>query len=117
MMIDISRPREVVATCPTCGMVRRLPLDWQRILERTAQPDWDGQLRCRNTPACGEPLDLREQWNCKYELDGSVIVHFATEDGTHAACDRSELWNVGAARPGTLMRQCQACFWLAFRES
>jgi hypothetical protein len=82
---------------------------------------WDRQLRCKYTLECGESdslgmvMILREQWNCKYELDGSVLVHLATEDRRHAVCDGSELYNVGAAQPGTLMRQCQACLHQAMK--
>ncbi len=55
--IDIRRAREIVATCPSCGMERRLPEEWQEILRASIEDprearEWDGQLRCRrNHPA------------------------------------------------------------------
>lgn len=57
-LIDITRPEEIVATCPECGMERRLPLNWQEIM-RAAMPkldaqNWDGKLRCLNGHAPAE---------------------------------------------------------------
>ena len=55
-VIDITRPREIIATCPRCGMVRNLPEGWQDMMRATMAPDaartWDGQLRCKNTLPC-----------------------------------------------------------------
>jgi hypothetical protein len=124
--LDIARPRDIEATCPVCGLVLHLPLDWQvialRAMDWPQASTWDGQLRCRNTLDCGTPdpsgtvMILAERWNCRYEDDGTVLVHLADDDNPRfAACDGSELWNTSAARPGTLARQCQACFYLAVR--
>jgi hypothetical protein len=55
-IIDITRPREVIATCPCCGMVRNLPEGWQDMMRATLDPDaartWDGLLRCLYTLPC-----------------------------------------------------------------
>lgn len=54
-VIDITRSREVIATCPRCGMVRRLPENWQDLMRAGMGEDaraWDGQLRCLNTEPC-----------------------------------------------------------------
>ena len=55
-VIDITRSREVIATCPRCGMVRNLPEGWPDMMRATMAPDkaatWDGQLRCLNKLPC-----------------------------------------------------------------
>lgn len=55
-IIDITRAREIIATCPCCGLVRRLPEGWQDMMRAAmGQEDacaWDGLLRCLNTEQC-----------------------------------------------------------------
>jgi hypothetical protein len=47
-IIDIRRAGDVTLACPRCRMERVLPVNWQEILRATADPEWDGILRCVN---------------------------------------------------------------------
>ena len=41
-------PQPLKAYCPTCGTTRELPENWKELMRETAEPDWDGVLRCQN---------------------------------------------------------------------
>jgi hypothetical protein len=109
-VVDITRPFEVLATCPTCRMVRTLPEDWQQIMARTAPDGWDGSIQCCNGHPVQEMI-LTPVRNPRYEADGSILSHLVMDEDHRRALCTGELW-AGVpddAPAGTLVRLCQAC--------
>lgn len=114
-VIDITRAASETLVCPECGTSREMPVRWQDILRRSMTDQdlytWDGLLRCRNRhPEPVVMVSLGMRVPVRYEPDGSVIVHLATEDREHALCTGEPWYGPGDDIPaGTPMRQCQAC--------
>lgn len=46
--IDITRNREIEATCPRCKRTLRLPVGWKEIMAANAPAGWDGRMRCKD---------------------------------------------------------------------
>lgn len=124
--IDISRAFEYRATCPTCGLVRSLPLNWQQLMHQAwldehgpAAEPWDGVFRCRNGHP-QTPMDVVEVRN--YEApqpDGSYVVHLVeADDHPHRLCTGQPWAGLPPNLPaGTKLRFCAYCQRFAFAHA
>jgi|KBSSwiStaDraftv2_1062776.scaffolds.fasta_scaffold01170_13 hypothetical protein len=117
IVLDITRPYEVLAICPICLNQRNLPEDWRAIVAPGQPPDWDGQIRCQRGH-WPEVMTLTPVRNpARREADGTYVSHLVMDEDRRRAACTGQLWGglPNDMPPGTRVRLCAACLHASTR--